>query len=138
MKKLIQTLPVLMVATLFATQSTTPVHAQDQPAPAITESVVKPKQMPFRGKLKAIDQKASTITLPGREKDRVFHVIKETKIMKAGKPATLKDAMEGEEVGGLAREAADGKLELVSLRIGPKPEPEEKPARRTEPEKSDT
>jgi hypothetical protein len=49
-----------------------------------------------------------------------------TKITKAGKLAMLEDATAGEEVGGAYHEGESGKLELMSLRIGPKPEKEGK------------
>lgn len=80
------------------------------------------KAFPFRGKISAVDLSAKTITLPGKEKNRVFQVTGETKIVKDGKPSTLESAKVGDEVGGRALAASDGKLDLVALRIGPKPE----------------
>jgi hypothetical protein len=53
-------------------------------------------------------------------------VTSETKIAKAGKPATLDDATVGEEVGGAYHQAEGGKMELMSLRIGAKPAKEAK------------
>lgn len=79
--------------------------------------------MPMRGKLTAVDTKNKTVSVAGKEKDRVFQVTSQTKIMKEGKPATLEDAKVGDEVGGYAVKAGEDKLELRSLRIGPKPEP---------------
>src|SRR5260370_16338125 len=49
---------------------------------------------PFRGKLAALDKSGKTITV-GK---RTFHITSETKIMKAGKPATLEDGVVGAEV----------------------------------------
>jgi hypothetical protein len=54
--------------------------------------------------------------------ERTFHVTAETKIMKAGKPATFDDAKAGEDCGGTYKEATGGKLEVLSLRLGAKPE----------------
>ena len=71
-----------------------------------------------------MDQVAKTITIKGKEKDRVFHITSQTKIMKAGKPATLENGVVGEEIGGYARESAAGKMEAVSVRFGPRPEGE--------------
>jgi len=68
-----------------------------------------------------VDKTAKTIKVG----ERTFHVTSETRIMKAGKPATLDDAVVGEEVGGTYKEA-DGKLNAVSLRLGPRPEGGEK------------
>lgn len=80
------------------------------------------KGMPFNGKIKAVDKTNKTITI-NREKSNTFYITSQTKIVKAGKPATFDDAVVGEQVGGQAREK-DGKLQAVSLRIGPKPEAE--------------
>lgn len=76
------------------------------------------RALPFRGKLDAVDKQAKTIKVG----ERTFQVLAETKIAKAGKPATLDDAKAGEEVAGAYREGADKKLNLVSLRIGAKPD----------------
>ena len=57
--------------------------------------------------------------------ERTFQVTSETRIMKAGKPATIDDAVVGDEIGGTYKEA-DGKLNAVSLRLGPRPEGGEK------------
>lgn len=76
---------------------------------------------PFRGKLKAVDLTAKTLTLAGREKDRVFHVTAETKFTKDGKPATLADGAKVEEAAGYARTGKDGRAEAVTVRLGPAP-----------------
>lgn len=77
--------------------------------------------IPFRGKIDAVDKTAKTIKVG----ERTFEVTAETRIMKGGKPATLDDAVVGEEVGGVYKEA-DGKLTALSLRLGPRPEGGEK------------
>ncbi len=126
MKKLIASLFVCAVATCTALDLT----AADKPAdkPASPEKGEKkaekkadkkaPRSIPFRGKVSAVDKDSKVLTVG----ERRFHATSSTKIMKAGKPAILTDAQVGEEVGGAYREVDGGKLELVSLRIGPKPE----------------
>ena len=103
-----------------------PASAADQPAPADAPSKAKKsKGMPFNGKIKSVDKAAKTITL-NREKSNVLQITSQTKITKDGKPAVFDDVVAGETVGGLAHEK-DGKLEVVSLRVGPKPGAEAKP-----------
>lgn len=88
------------------------------------ETETKARPLPFRGTIDSVDTEAKTITLKGAESKRVFHVSAETKMMKNGKPATLADATPGEVIGGSYTKGADGKLNAVSLRFGPKPEEE--------------
>jgi hypothetical protein len=71
---------------------------------------------PFHGKLAAVDKMAKTITV-GK---RTFQVTSETKIKKAGKPATLSDGVVGEPVSGYVKPAADGKLMATTVNFGPK------------------
>jgi hypothetical protein len=77
----------------------------------------KQKQMPFRGKVSAVDKTAKTITLEGKEKGRTYQITSTSKITKSGKPAMLDDVVVGQSVGGLAKEAA-GKWEVATLSIG--------------------
>ena len=49
----------------------------------------KAKQMPFHGKVSAIDKTAKTIALEGKEKNRTFQITSSTKITKDGKPAIV-------------------------------------------------
>lgn len=81
------------------------------------------KAGPFHGKLAAVDKVAKTITV-GK---RTFQITSETKIKKAGKPATLEDGVIGETVSGYLKPGADGKLMATTLNFGPKPAPNEKP-----------
>src|ERR1700687_1994336 len=65
-----------------------------------TVDTAKPgKGGPFHGKLAAIDKVAKTITV-GK---RTFQITSETKIKKAGKPATLDDGVVGETVSGYVK-----------------------------------
>jgi Cu/Ag efflux protein CusF len=90
------------------------VQAADKDAPAEK----KEAHPPFNGKVTAVDAAAKTITV-GK---RTFHVVEASKIQAAGKSATLADAKMGDQVGGQYRTTTDGKLEILSLRIGPKPD----------------
>lgn len=118
MKKL---LLVMTIAALAAT-SMLPVNAADA-KPAEKKEAPAARALPFRGKIAAVDKQAKTVKVG----ERTFQVTADTKIAKAGKPATLDDATVGEDVGGSYREGADKKLNLVSLRIGPRPDAQPKP-----------
>jgi hypothetical protein len=106
MKKILSAL--LLAA--FAASTTLSTMAADDKAAA--------RPLPFRGKIAAVDKQAKTVKVG----ERTFQLTSESKIVKAGKPATLDDATIGEEVGGAYREDADKKLTVVSLRIGPRPD----------------
>lgn len=82
----------------------------------------KPKsdRYPFNGKVKAIDKTAMTVTLEGKEKERVVTVTSETKISKDGKPATFADVTAGETVRGQVKKV-EGKENATSLLIGAPP-----------------
>jgi hypothetical protein len=83
-------------------------------APAATTG--KKTTLPFRGKLSAVDKTAKTITVG----ERTFQITSDTKIFKAGKPATLEDGVVGEDMSGSYRKADDGKLTAVTVRFGPR------------------
>jgi hypothetical protein len=89
--------------------------ADDKPA---DKKEAPARALPFRGKIAAVDKQAKTVKVG----ERTFQITAESKISKAGKAATLDDATVGEEVGGAYRETADKKLNVVSLRIGPRPD----------------
>ncbi len=114
------------LATLLAvTMAGTPVALRAQTAtngPAIHPHIkVTDQVIPFRGKLKAIDNTGKTISVG----TMTIQITSDTLISKLGKPATLADGVEGDVVGGAYRKDADGKLNAVSLRFGPKPPPPE-------------
>jgi hypothetical protein len=98
--------PLLTLATLVAF-STLAVSAADE---------TKARPIPFRGKIATVDKQAKTVKVG----ERTFNITSDSKLTKAGKPATLDDATVGEEVGGAYKEGTDKKLEVVSLRIGPR------------------
>jgi len=74
---------------------------------------------PFTGHAVTVDKAAKTVKLSGKT-GRVIQITATTKITKDGKPATLDDLKEGDEVSGGFKTTADGKLEATSLTIGPK------------------
>lgn len=79
----------------------------------------------FTGKAVTVDKAAKTIKLSG-EKARMIQVVAGTKINKDGKPATLEDLKEGDDVSGGYKTSADGKLEATVLNIGKPPAKKEK------------
>ena len=72
----------------------------------------------FNGKLSAIDKNAQTLKVG----ERTFEITSETKITKAGKPATLSDGVVGEPVAGAYKKSEDGKMVATSIRFGAKTE----------------
>lgn len=74
------------------------------------------KAGPFHGKIVAIDRVAKTITI-GK---RTFQITSETKIKKAGKPATLEAGTVGEVASGYVKPSPEGKLVATTLNFGPK------------------
>jgi hypothetical protein len=88
-------------------------------APAAPEA--KPKAVRFQGKLEAVDKVNKTITV-GVEVKRVIDITSNTKITKAGKPATLDDGVVGEDVSVSylkTGDGADAKYTARSVRFGP-------------------
>ena len=119
MKKLVTHLSCIALISLLAV-GTAGAQEKKEGKPA-EKGEVKKKDgaLPFTGKITAVDAAAKTVTLSG-EKARVLNVTSETRITKDGQPATFADAKVGEEVAGAYREM-DGKLNAVSLRVGPAP-----------------
>ena len=76
----------------------------------------KPVAGPFRGKLAAMDKVAKTITV-GK---RTIQITSETKIKRAGKPATFEDGVVGEEASGYVKPTPDGKWLATTVNYGPK------------------
>jgi hypothetical protein len=66
--------------------------------------------------LAAVDKTAKTIKVG----QSTYQITPETKIKKAGKPATLEDGVVGELVTGHAKPAEDGKMVATSVYFGPK------------------
>jgi hypothetical protein len=108
-------------------------QTNDQPATTNKTVVVKKGAKKsaatrFHGKLAAVDKFAKTITVG----TRTFQITSDTKIFKAGKPATLEDGVLGEPASGSFKPTADGKFNATRVTFGlksnaksaPKPAPE--------------
>ena len=111
-----------LIAALAAFSSIPGIAAEQKPAPAEKGEKKATKHLPFHGKVDTIDKNAKTLKVG----ERTFHVTSTTRITKAGKPAILDDAAVGDEVAGSYHEGEEGALEVMSLRIGPKPAKEGK------------
>jgi Cu/Ag efflux protein CusF len=123
MKKLIHsglmgTLAIALIGTPVALRAQTSTNAPTKvkKAAAPKKEKAAPKSIPFHGNIKAIDNTAKTISI-GKE---TIQVTSETKITKANKPATLADGAEGDMVAGSYHKDADGKLNALTVRFGPK------------------
>ncbi len=99
-------------------------------APAAAKKPAKkkaaPSSLPFRGELASTDAKAMTITLAGKEKQRVFHVTSKTRFERDGHPTTFSDLKAGEAVRGSYAKGKEGDS-LIRLVVGAAPAPK-KPA----------
>ena len=101
-----------------------------------SDPVAKGHGMQFHGKIEAVDQVGKTVTVKGKEKEHVLQITSHTKLSKEGKPATLADAVVGENVTGFARETTAGKFEATSIRFNTKAPGQSKP--RKSPEAADS
>ena len=98
-----------------ATAPTNSVAPNGAPPPKTNKTS---RGLPFHGNVAAVDKAAKRITMEGK-KQRAFYVTSETKIQRDKQPSRLEALAVGDYVGGYAREAPDGKLELVTLNITP-------------------
>jgi hypothetical protein len=85
----------------------------------------KAKGTPYNGTIGSVDKSAKTVTIKTKEKSRSYQITAETRISKAGKPATLDDAVVGEVAAAYGTEK-DGKYMAISLRLGEKVDAEPK------------
>ena len=90
-------------------------------APAKT-GTGKRETYPFRGVVASVDATARTVTLEGKGSRRVIAVLPDTRLVRAGIPATLEDVKAGEKVGGTLRKSGEGREVALLLRVGDKPE----------------
>ena len=125
-------LALALTVSAFAQNTGTAAPATGDSAAPATAKAAKVSGYPFRGKLKSVNKDALTLTLAGKEKDRVFHVTADTKFVRDGKAVALGDGVEGEEVAGYARNEADGKALALSVRFGAAParDPQKTPTRK--------
>jgi hypothetical protein len=86
----------------------------------------------FKGMIAAVDDKAKTFTIAGKENSRVLKITDKTIITKGGQPATMKEVVANEEVRGSYYKMSDGAMEAKIVKLGPLTEAEkaEKEARR--------
>lgn len=116
---------LLTLSLLAALAGAAPLQAQAADAakaPKAEQKAKKSSRAPFKGKLKAVDKTTMTLTIELKDKTRTIKITPETRFLKAGMPATLGDAVIGEQVAGQVIKKADGTEEAVSVRYGPKPE----------------
>ena len=93
-------------------QSTNTPAADKKAAAAKKDSAAKKKAAhPFHGKLAAVDKIAKTIKVG----ESIYQITSETKITKAGKPATLEDGVVGEPVSGYVKPTEDGKMAATTV-----------------------
>jgi hypothetical protein len=117
----------LLAAALVAMPAVS--RAEDTNASALPNQAApaKPKKhegLVFRGTVSAIDVKAMTLTV----ETRTFAITSDTKIIKAGKSATLADGVVGEQVSGTYKKTDDGKLAATNVHFGAKVEKNNKEA----------
>ena len=75
---------------------------------------------PFYGTLDAVDEKKKTVTLKGKQKNRVILFTSGTRVQKDGTNAKIQELLPGERVSGSVRKNAEGKEEAVTIRSAPK------------------
>jgi Ni/Co efflux regulator RcnB len=114
MKKQIA-LIALAAAALIAAPAT--IHAQDA---AATNSAAAPTSKKHgdgvHGAVVAVDATAMTVTVG----TKTYNVTSDTKITKAGQPATLSDVTVGETVSIGYKKDDAGKLNATTIRVGAK------------------
>src|SRR5213592_1093880 len=113
--------------------------ADASPATAATASG-KMRATPFKGMIAAVDDKAKTFTIAGKENSRVLKITDKTIITKSVQPGTMKDVVANEEVRGSYYKMADGSTEAKNVKLGPLTDAEkaEKDARRAKREEKKT
>ena len=79
----------------------------------------KMRATPFKGIIAAVDDKAKTFTIAGKENSRVLKITDKTIITKSGQPATMKDVVANEEVRGSCYKMPDGSMEAKVVKLGP-------------------
>jgi len=115
-------LKVLVLSLLAVALAPSQALAQEKKQTPAAEKKKGNPNPPIHGKIAAVDKTAKTITV-GKT---TIQITSETKITKAGKPATLDDATVGEQVTAHGKKGDDGKYVAKSVRFGPKAEGEDK------------
>src|SRR3954454_559428 len=94
------------------------------PSSNTTTDAGKARAIPFHGMISAVDNRAKTFTIAGKEHSRVFKITDKTVMTKAGAAATMKDAVANEEARGSYWKVTDGTLEAKTVKLGPKTDAE--------------
>ncbi|MFL6589971.1 MAG: hypothetical protein ACJ8M4_07350 [Chthoniobacterales bacterium] len=94
------------------------------PAGKTTTDPDKARAIPFHGMISAVDNRAKTFTIAGKEHSRVFKITDKTVMTKAGAAATIKDVVANEEARGSYWKVTDGSLEAKTVKLGPKTDAE--------------
>jgi len=104
----------------------------DAPPTAAATPGGKVRAAPFKGIIAAVDDKAKTFTIAGKETSHSLKITDKTIITRGGQPATMKDVVSNEEVRGSYYKMPDGSMEAKIVKLGPLTEAEkaEKEARR--------
>ena len=125
------TIAILAAAALSLTghsaEKKTAAPAPEKTAAASTEKSAADaeKATMFRGQIASVDKDAKTITLANKKgkNTRTFTVGDNAKLMKAkNETATWADLTVGEKVHGTFQKSADGKMEVLTLKVGAKAE----------------
>jgi hypothetical protein len=95
-------------------------YAADAADTPTTLPAPRAKAMPFYGQVKKVDKEEKTLTLVGKEKDRVFLLNSLTKIHDGGETKTIEDIKIGRHVGGRAEANAGGEWVITTLNLGVK------------------
>ena len=104
----------LLSAVLIATPGLSRAQDASTNAPSSAAPVVKVKKsLPFKGKLASVDAPAGSFTVGTLN----LVITSTTKISTNGVPATLADFKVGDNVTGAYKKAADGKLNVTSLKL---------------------
>jgi hypothetical protein len=80
----------------------------------------RPTGRPFRGTIKSFDKASQTLTLDG-DQSPVILITSGTRLYKDGKQATTETLTVGEMVMGFGRDATEGKIEALTIRVGKPP-----------------
>jgi hypothetical protein len=133
MKNKLQIITACVAALAFCAPGAASAATKKSPSPAAspsappapkTTAVNTARAIPFHGKISAVDQKAKTFTIAGKETSRVFKITNRTILTKAGVAATMKDVVVNEEVRGSYWKITDGSLEAKTVKLGPMTEAE--------------
>ncbi len=89
---------------------------------------------PFHGTVKSVDTKAMTVTLEGKEKDRLLRLNGESRLARDGKDITLSGISAGDYLHGTAVKNDRAEEVIVSAQSGPKPQPKTKAAAAAKPD----